>query len=804
MYIYFSKNKGLSRKSSIDTRLKNNPLSELEIEKRNLIEFSSPFSNYENELIERLKEQERLFNTVMIQKRDGRVVEFNPTRIFNSILASWMEHNGVDIELFERYTRSDAYKDLAPLIDSMLLVSILVIERSISCEQYTPVTIDDIQEIVINQLSRNMSTVEIATRYSNYAQERKNEHARARDIENNINRLLAKDESIVHENANKDCRIYPTFRDQVAGTLAKAKGLEMLPPLVAAAHERGDIHFHDLDYSPFTTMTNCCLVDFKTIFENGFEMNGAQIEPPRSITTAAALCSQVLANVSSSQFGGTSINRIDELLAPYAELSYIKHFNRIVENMKDEYNGGVDYEFAERLAWSYTKKEIQDAAQSLEYEVNTLFTSNGQSPFVTFGFGLGEGRYAKEIQRAILNTRIAGLGKDKRTAIFPKLLFTIKKGHNFYPSDPNYDIKQLAIECSTKRMYPDILNYDRIVDITGSFKASMGCRAFLDNWIDPETNLPVEDGRMNLGVVTMNLPRIAIKSKGNRNDFFNRLHEKAKVLKHALKFRIDRCLEANPESAPILFKHGAWGKYDSNPKELFLNKRSTISIGYIGLYEVGVLLSGDKDWQLKASQGDPQALETKDLTIEVLRVLNGYASEWEQEFDVHVAVYGTPSESLTDRFCRLDKAEFGSIRDITDKDYYTNSFHFDVRKQPTPFEKLKFESDYLKWTSGGFINYCEYPVLQQNPKALEAVWDYSYDYVGYLGTNTPIDKCFKCSYEGDFKPTRIGYKCPNCGNADPDSCDVIKRACGYLAQYNIRPTVHGRKCEIDSRKKHMK
>ena len=584
--------------------------------------------------------------------------------------------------------------------------------------------------------------------------------------------------------------IFNTQRDLTAGIVGKSIGLKMLPSHVANAHQKGDIHYHDLDYHPYTPMTNCCLIDFKGMLNNGFKIGNADVESPKSIQTATAQISQIIANVASSQYGGCSADRIDELLAPFAERNYEKHLADAQEWIEGE-------ERQKAFAQKKTKKDIFDAMQSLEYEINTLFTSNGQTPFTSLGFGLGTNWFEREIQRAILQIRINGLGIEKRTAIFPKLIFTIKRGVNAQPTDPNYDIKQLALECATKRMYPDVLNYDKIVELTGSFKVPMGCRSFLQGWKD-EQGEEVNVGRMNLGVVTLNLPRIALEAQGSQEKFWQILNERLAIVKDALVYRVERVKEAKPANAPILYMYGAFGKRLATQDavdELFKNKRATVSLGYIGLYEVASAFYGGA-WE------DNQ--EAKNFTLDILKELKKNADNWGNEYGYHFSVYSTPSESLTDRFCRLDTEKFGIVENITDKEYYTNSFHYDVRKNPTPFEKLDFEKDYPKYCSGGFIHYCEYPMLQQNPKALEAVWDYAYDKVGYLGTNTPIDHCYACGFEGDFHPTERGFECPECGNHDPKTCDVVKRTCGYLGNPQARPMVHGRHKEISSRVKHLK
>ena len=562
-----------------------------------------------------------------------------------------------------------------------------------------------------------------------------------------------------------------------------------MPEHVAKAHLRGDIHYHDLDYTPWSPMTNCCLIDFREMLTNGFKIGNAEVESPHSIQTATAQMSQIIANVASSQYGGCSADRVDEVLEPFAMRNYEKH---LAESRDYIESPEKQVEFAKKR----TKKDIYDAMQALEYEINTLFSSQGQTPFTTLGFGLGTSWISREIQKSILRIRIAGLGREKRTAIFPKLVFTLKKGLNLKPGDPNYDIKQLAVECATKRMYPDVLMYDKIVELTGSFKAPMGCRSFLQGWKDNEGN-EVNSGRMNLGVVTMNLPRIALESNGDMDLFWEIFNERLDVCHTALKFKVKRVLDAIPENAPILYQYGAFGKRlkpGEDVNELFKNERATVSLGYIGLYEVGTVFYGP-NWEHNK--------EAHDFTLSIVKKLHDACAEWSAQSGYHYSVYSTPSESLTDRFCRLDTEKFGKIKDITDKEYYTNSFHYDVRKHPTPFEKLSFETDYPKYAAGGFIHYCEYPNLRQNPKALEAVWNWAYDKVGYLGTNTPIDHCYKCGFQGEFKATERGFECPTCGNHDPKTCDCVKRTCGYLGNPLQRPMVHGRHVEISSRVKNM-
>ena len=652
------------------------------------------------------------------------------------------------------------------------------------------VTAQDVAD-AFRQSLNELGYIEAAKKYVAYRKHDVAEWEKQIDTKNRLERLVHKDPTIVNENANKDSDVFSTQRDLTAGTVGKTVGLTMMPEHIAKAHLRGDIHWHDLDYTPLSPMSNCCLIDFKEMLTNGFKIGNAYMESPNSIGVATSQVAQIITNVASSQYGGCSFDRADEVLAPFAQKNYEKHLKDAKELIDDE-------EKADAFAKKRTKKDIYDAMQSLEYEINTMFSSQGQTPFTSLGFGLGTSWIEKEIQKDILRIRIAGLGKEHRTAIFPKLLFTLKKGLNLHPGDPNYDVKKLAIECSTKRMYPDVLSYDKIKEITGSFKCPMGCRSFLQGWKD-KNGKEVNSGRMNLGVVTLNLPRIAMESKGDKDLFWQIFREKVQTAHEALQIKAKRCTDAVPDNAPILYEYGAFGKRlnaEDNVNDLFKNGRCTVSLGYIGLYEVGTVFYGP-NWEHNE--------EAHQFTINIVKELHDYCAKWEKEDPnhYHYSVYSTPSESLTDRFCRLDTKKFGKVKDITDKEYYTNSFHYDVRKHPTPFEKLAFEAPYPFYAAGGFIHYCEYPNLKQNPKALEAVWDWAYDKVGYLGTNTPIDQCYKCGFKGEFKATAKGFECPQCGNHDPETCDCVKRTCGYLGNPLKRPMVHGRHEEIVHRVKHL-
>lgn len=774
----------------------------------------------EAEVLEAPMTQPKTAAKVLVEKRDGRIVDFDPVNIIVAVKSAFADLN----------------KEVGPEEERMISDIADQVEGEIKERYNGPARIEDIQNLVEHALIDD-HLYEVARTYTTYRLNKDIQRAKATDINEAVKRLVNKDESLVRENANKDSNVYATQRDLLAGAVSKASAFSMLPDAVANAHMKGDIHFHDADYSPFTSMNNCSLPDFGDMLRHGFALGNAMMDSPKSIGTAATQITQIIKDIAGAQYGGQTVNRADEMLEEYARRDYAKNLNMaqalipdsmpievaedMVKGLKAQEPNWLHFENREPLpadtafdedlpeidqlreiyAKIMTRKAIYDAMQTMEYQINSNRVSNGQTPFVTVGFGLGTSWFAREIQRAILLNRIRGLGKDRHTAIFPKLVFTIKHGVNADPGDPNYDLKQLALECSTKRMYPDVVFYENIVKITGSFKAPMGCRSFLQGWIDPQTGEDVEDGRMNLGVVTVNVPRIALESHGDIDRFWKLFDERMETAHQALQFRIMRCKQATPVNAPTLFRYGAFGRLDANDNvdQLFRNERATVSLGYIGLYEATAVFYG-KNW-MRDHGWDPQG---KEFALEIVRRMNQLCKDWSAAEGYHYSVYSTPAESLTDRFNRMDREKFGEIEGVTDHDFYTNSFHYPVWLQPTPMEKLDYEKDFPYYASGGFINYCEFPCLQSNPKALEAVWDYAYNIgIGYLGTNTPIDHCFECGFQGDFEPTEEGFKCPECGNSDPDKCNVTKRTCGYLGNPVQRPMVHGRHEEIAHRVKHM-
>lgn len=703
----------------------------------------------------------------IVIKRDGCKVPFDAIRIKDAI---------------QRAAEATHIDDEAYCTQVADAVTAVVAERDY-------VDIHDIQQAVEDQLMAGRYK-ELARAYIEYR------HSRdvARESRGRLNREIQglveqTNFSLLNENANKDSKVIPTQRDLLAGIVARHYAQQhLLPRDVVLAHERGEIHYHDLDYAPFFPIFNCMLIDLKGMLTNGFKMGNAEIEPPKSIATATAVTAQIIAQVASHIYGGSTINRIDEVLAPFVRASYAKH---LAVAHEWQIANATDY------AHARTEKECYDAFQSLEYEVNTLHTANGQTPFVTFGFGLGTSWESRLIQMAILRNRLAGLGKNGKTAVFPKLVFSIKDGINHKAEDINYDIKQLALECASKRMYPDILNYDQVVEVTGSFKTPMGCRSFLG--VYEENGEQIHEGRNNLGVISLNLPRIAIEAQHDEARFWQLLDERLQLCRKALMTRIARFENVKARVAPILYMEGACGvrlNADDCVAEIFKNGRASISLGYIGLHETINALYGTDTHVF-----DSEVLRQK--AVAIVEKLRSTADQWKAETGYGFSLYSTPSENLCDRFCRLDTATFGVIDGVTDKGYYTNSFHLDVEKKVNPYDKIDFEAPYPKMASGGFICYGEYPNLQHNLKALEDVWDYSYRHVPYYGTNTPIDECYDCGFSGEFSCTSKGFVCPKCGNHNPARVSVTRRVCGYLGSPDARPFNSGKQEEVKRRVKHL-
>lgn len=704
-----------------------------------------------------------------VEKRDGKNVDFDKEKIRNAV-----------------------YKAGGTMTDADAAIMLVQYNQ---IRDGSAMKIARIQELVEESLMKTNPAV--ARAYIEYRHDRDIAREQKSKLFKDISGMVnLSNKEITNENANKDARVFPTQRDLLAGIVAKHFARNhILPKHIVEAHDSGDIHYHDLDYSPFTPYTNCCLVDLKGMLENGFKMGNADIEPPKSIGVATALMAQITAQIASHQYGGTTFANVDKVLAPYVEMTYNKHF-------KDAVWYGVPK--SKQYAMEKTEKDVFDAFQSYEYEVNTLHTANGQTPFVTITFGMGTGWRERMIQKAILKNRIRGLGKKGITPVFPKLVMFMEKGINLNPEDRNYDIKKLALECSSKRMYPDIISAANNRRITGSSipVSPMGCRSFLSVWNDEHGN-EILDGRNNLGVVTINLPRIAIEAEAQEDEdahdaFWRILDERLELCFEALMTRIDSLRGVKASVAPILYTEGAFGvrlKPDDEILELFKNGRSSISLGYIGLHETLMLFgSGQHPFDRIGSQNMGR------LILEYLRAAT---EAWKKKTGFGFSLYSTPAESLCHRFCKLDYEKFGSIKGITDKGWYTNSFHLDVDRKVTPFEKIDYEADYHYIATAGHISYVEFPDMKNNLEALEKVWDYAMDKLDYFGTNLPVDKCFECGSDDEFKPTEDGFHCTHCGNHDPEKMSVTRRTCGYLGAPAVRGFNEGKNKEMMHRIKHQ-
>lgn len=647
-------------------------------------------------------------------------------------------------------------------------------------------------------------------------------------IEQRLGGLFGGDETKTKENANKDARLFSTFRDLEAGEVSRYYALQRLPERVSGAHVSGDIHFHDLDYTVPGGMFNCMLVDLPFILSReDFPIGNTRVKHVRSVETATDLIPQIAAQVSVGQYGGQTYSKLDEVLEPYVMYTYRRELARALENAtrvaaemgvagvepldksvallvasgeRDRMAAGVGekiWDMSVAEAKKRTESIVYDSMEGVEYALNTV-QGNGQTPFVTISFGLSTSWAGRVVQKAILKVRINGYGAQSKTPVFPKLVYMLKEGVNMRPGDPNYDVKRLALYCASKRIYPDFQSVDNTVRDLGFNPTSMGCRSFLSYYENPETGEPVEYGRFNVGVVTLNLPRIAMQTESTE-EFMRLLDARAGIVREALDWRFDQVREATASQSPIHYVTGAAGvalSPSDKAGDLVEGGYATASMGYIGVYEAVARFYGG-DWY-----GNREAVE---FSVNIVRRLDELARSWKAESGRGYGVYGTPSESLCDRFARLDTRLFGEVENITSKGYYQNSFHVDVRKNMSPFEKWRVEAQYLPYTTGGAIDYVETETLLKNPDALESIVDAAVAAgVRYFGVNQPVSRCFECDYSGEFAADVRGFYCPDCGERDEEKISVVRRVCGYLGSFADRPVVEGKRKEIVARVKHLR
>lgn len=691
----------------------------------------------------------------MIKKRDGSTQVFDPSKIIDAVILSGASEEAADY--------------IAEYVKQALIPEMTVFE---------------IESLVEDLLLE--SDTKAAHEYISYRAKRAAERQLETPLFKSVLSVLAQNNpEITKENANIDGKTLAASRHILAGEMSKALAEQTLPIEVLDAHNSGAIHFHDMNFWG-NSWTNCCLVDLKNMLK-GFTLGGASIETPKSINTAASVIGQILANVSSNQYGGTSLPNIDVILEPYGFVSYEKHLRTAK---------AYGIALPETYARDLTIMEIGAACQALEYECNSAHNNAAQSPFTTISFGTTTSWVGREIQKAILNTRIKGLGKDGITAIFPKLIFFYdKKLHK--KGATNYDIKKLALACSAKRMYPDWVSVKNNLEITGSSKpvTPMGCRSFLSMHKD-QNGHEILDGRNNLGVVTVNPVHCALKAldaEDPEKEFLKNLAEIVEIAHKGLQARVASMVNATAEKSPVLYQNGAFG-LRLPPEERVLPhliaRGCSISLGFIGLHETYNALFGNSTTDLKHRQ---------DFYLQVTKYLRSQVDKWKAEEGVGYSLYATPSESLCHRLLKLDRKRFGVVEGVTDKEYYTNSFHLDVADKVDPFTKIDFEAPFHWISSGGHISYCEFPPMANNLEGLESVIDYAMDKLDYFGVNTPADKCLDCGAEVESKHTAKGYVCPICGSTN---VNATRRICGYLGSINIRPTNPGKAQEFELRVKH--
>ncbi len=704
-------------------------------------------------------------------KRDGTTVDFDRTKI---IVALEKANDAVDE------------------CDRISEEQIESIADFVADTHKKRVLVEDIQDTVEEKLMElgcyNLMKAYIIYRY-NRALVR-----RANTTDDSILSLIKNsNKDVMEENSNKDAVMAATQRDLIAGEVSKDLTRRvLLPEYISKAHDEGAIHFHDADYF-LQPIFNCCLINIGDMLDNGTVMNGKLIESPKSFQVACNVMTQIIASVASSQYGGQSVDISH--LGKYLRKSKEKFSKRIHEKLGDE----LTEEQIQKVVTERLADELRSGVQTIQYQINTLMTTNGQSPFVTLFLYLREGdEYIEEnamIIEEILRQRYQGIKNEKGvyvTPAFPKLVYVLDENNCLQGGKYDY-ITKLAVKCSSKRLYPDYISAKKMREnYEGNVFSPMGCRSFLSPWKDENGNYKFE-GRFNQGVVSLNLPQIAILAKGDEERFWSLFEERLQLCFDALMCRHNALKGIISDTSPVHWQYGAIARLPKGEKiDKFLeNGYSTISLGYIGLYECTKLMCG-------VSHTDPTATP---FALKVMKTMREHCEKWKKETGLGFGLYGTPAESLCYRFARIDKERFGTIKDVTDKGYYTNSYHVDVRENIDAFSKFKFESQFQTISSGGAISYVEIPNMRHNLTALEDVVKFIYDNIQYAEFNTKSDYCHVCGYDGEIIINdNLEWECPNCHNKDQRKMNVTRRTCGYLGEnfWNV-----GKTKEIKSRVLHL-
>lgn len=652
--------------------------------------------------------------------------------------------------------------------------------------------VEEIQDIIEQKLMAERKFV-LAKTYIIYRYQRQMIRKSNTTDESILGLIQQTNKYAMEENSNKNAAVASTQRDLIAGEVSRdLTNRLLLPEKISKAHEEGILHFHDADYF-VQSIFNCCLINISDMLDNGTVMNGKMIESPKSFQVACTVMTQIIAAVASSQYGGQSVDISH--LGKYLR----KTKEKFLRNYKEKFADILSDEAIEKLATDRTMDELKSGVQTIQYQINTLMTTNGQSPFVTLFLNLREDDPYKDevalIIEEILKQRIQGIKNEAGvyiTPAFPKLIYVLDE-HNCLKGGKYDYLTKLAVECSSKRMYPDYISAKKMREnYEGEVFSCMGCRSFLSPWKDENGNYKWE-GRFNQGVVSINLPQMGIIANGNEELFWELMEERLSLCFEALMCR-HKALEGTlSDVSPIHWQYGAIARL--KPGEtidpLLHNGYSTISLGYIGLYEVTKLMTG-------VSHTDPKGTA---FALKVMNRLREACDTWKRNTGLGFGLYGTPAESLCYRFAEIDKRKFGVIKDVTDKGYYTNSYHVDVREKIDAFSKFKFESQFQTISSGGAISYVEIPNLRHNLPALEELVKYIYDNIQYAEFNTKSDYCQVCGYDGEIIINdNLEWECPQCHNKDHNKMNVTRRTCGYLGEnfWNV-----GKTKEINSRVLHI-
>ncbi len=704
-------------------------------------------------------------------KRDGRTIDFDRAKIEIAIEKANKEVRGK-----EKATKEEI-KEIIEFIEELGKKRILV---------------EDIQDIIEEKLME-FDKYELAKKYIVYRYTRALVRKSNTTDESILGLIRNENKELAEENSNKNTMLASTQRDYIAGEVSRDLTRRiLLPEKISKAHEDGIFHFHDADYF-VQPIFNCCLINIGDMLDNGTAMNGKTIESPKSFQVACTVTTQIIAAVASNQYGGQSVDL--KHLGKYLRRSHDKFKKKLTE----KYGGKLSKEIIEDMVKDRVKEELAAGVQTIQYQINTLMTTNGQSPFVTLFLHLEpDDEYIEEnamIIEEVLRQRIQGIKNEVGvyvTPAFPKLVYVLDE-HNCLKGGKYDYLTKLAVKCSAKRMYPDYISAKKMKEnYEGNVFSPMGCRSFLIPWKDENGQYKFE-GRFNQGVVSINLPQIGIIAEGDEDKFWKLLDERLELCKEALMCRHYALLGTHSDISPIHWQYGALARLKKGEKidKLLYGGYSTISLGYIGIYELTKLMKG-------VPQTEP---EGHDFAIKVMKYLKATVDRWKKETNIGFALYGTPAESLCYRFARIDKEKFGTIKDVTDKGYYTNSYHVDVREKIDAFSKLKFESEFQGISTGGCISYIEIPNMSKNIEALESVVQFIYDNIQYAEFNTKSDYCHVCGYDGEIVINKDNeWECPNCGNKDHTKMTVVRRTCGYLGEnfWNV-----GKTKEIKQRVMHL-